>query len=76
MRLRWVAMFVLGSTLLLSTLSIIRNEAGEVDPGYFSLSVEVTRMTEEPDSVTVMNRDNENKETLMLAGESSSGASR
>ena len=76
MRLRWVAGFVGGSVMLLSSLSIIRNEAGDVDPGYYSLSAEVARISDKPDSVTVMNNDNKNIETLMLAGESSSGASR
>ncbi|MCL1036746.1 hypothetical protein L2750_06230 [Shewanella submarina] len=75
MRLRWVAGFVGVSVMLLSSLSTIRNEAGDVDPGYYSLSAEVARITDKPDSVTVMNNDN-NIETLMLTGDSASGASR
>lgn len=81
MRLRWVAGFVGISAIALSSLSIVRNEAGDVDPGYYSLSAEVARFTDKPDSVTAMNlgtntMDKKTIETMQLTGESVSGASR
>ncbi|MGI2259864.1 hypothetical protein [Shewanella sp. GXUN23E] len=76
MRLRWVAGFVVVSSVMLTTLSIIRNETGNVDPGYYSLSAEVARFSDKPDPVTVMNNDQQNTDTLLLATKVAAGSAR
>ncbi|BDM65075.1 hypothetical protein NFHSH190041_25270 [Shewanella sp. NFH-SH190041] len=76
MRLRLVAAFVGISAVVLTITSVQRDGAGLTESSYLSLATELDRFNGESDTVTAMSLPSSAQDTMMLSGESYSGASR